>query len=61
VSSAGPLHRKEKPSADSTAERQPGPKLNKADNAAQKLKPFTAEKPAKREQNVLKVCVGFVS
>jgi hypothetical protein len=33
---------------------------NKADSVAQRPKPFTAMKTAKREPNGLKVCVGFV-
>jgi hypothetical protein len=35
-------------------------KQKKADSVAQRLKPFTAMKRAKREPSGLRVCVGFV-
>ena len=61
ASNAEPLPQREEPSAVSTVERQLALIQNKADSVVQKLKPSMAMKDAKREPNVLKVCVGFVS
>jgi len=59
VSSVVRLLQRGRPNADFMGELQRALRLNKADSAAPRLKPFTAMKRAKREPNALKLCVGY--